>query len=467
LKGDFEVAEEAGAEKPRRKRKVLRTLLIVLVVIIAVFVCFRIVVRSKLNTRLDAIRADGYPATCAELDAWYTIPESAENAADNLTNAFSHLHKLDHEEAKFMPVIGVVSFAEFPARTEPLSEETKALITEYLADNQQALELLHKGAAIEHSRYPIDLSKGFEAVIPDLSDIRESAKLLKLEAILHAENGKPQSAARSIKSTFGLARSLSKEPVLVSQLVRIACQALAVSTIEHSINRTEFSDEQLADLSQTLVNAEDPCAMTRAFVGERCIGLSIFKMPAAQIPPVLDMASNRPHPLGALAISLYRFAGLADMDAIIYLDLMNDYVKALKLSPEQRREAADAAYARFDKTSRIHVISHIIMPALSSCTTIDVRIAAQLRTAQVGLAIESYRLVAGKLPDNLAELIPTYLDAVPKDPFDGKELRYKKLETGFVVYSIGEDGSDDGGKEKPRKRTRPPAPWDVTFIIQR
>ena len=461
------MAEQESVEKPRRKRKVLQTLVILLVILIAGFVCFRIVLRSKLNARLDAIRADGYPATCAELDAWYTIPESAENAADNLTDAFSHLHKLDHEEAKFIPVIGVVSFAEFPARTEPLSEKTKALITQHLADNQQALELLHKGAAIEHSRYPIDLSKGFVAVIPDLSDIRESAKLLKLEAILHAENGKPQSAARSIKSTFGLAQSLSKEPLLISQLGRIAYQALAVSTIEHSINRTEFSDEQLADLSQTLVNAEDPCAMTRAFVGERCMGFSIFEIPAAQISRALNFAGDRPQLLSVLAISLYRFAGLADMDAIIYLDLLNDYVKALKLSPEQRREAADAAFAKFEKTSRIHVISHIIMPELSSCTIIDVRIAAQLRTARTGLAVQRYRLAAGKLPDTLAELVPTYLDAVPEDPFDGKELRYKKLETGFVVYSIGEDGIDDGGKEKPRKRTRPPAPWDVTFIVQR
>jgi len=63
--------------------------------------------------------------------------------------------------------------------------------------------------------------------------------------------------------------------------------------------------------------------------------------------------------------------------------------------------------------------------------------------------------------------MPTYLDAVPKDPFDGKELRYKKLETGFVVYSIGKDGNDDGGKERPRKRTGPDAPVDVTFIVQR
>jgi len=459
------MAENENIEKPRRKWKFLQTLIILLVTIIAGFVGFRLVLKSKIHAKLDAIRAEGYPATCAELDAWYTIPESAENAADTLIDSFSRYENWEGEEKrKLLPVIGL---AKRPLRTEPLTEETKALISQYVADNRQALELLHKGAAMEHSRYPIDLSKGFEGLMPYFENIRQSTRLLKLEAILDAENGKPGQAADSITSAFGLARSLSKEPVLVSQLVRIACQELAVSTLEHAINRTEFTDEQLIDLSQSLVNAEDPCAMTRAFVGERCMGLSIFKMPAAQIPPMLDMVSKRPHLMSAFEIWLYRFEGVVDMDAIIYLDLMNDYIKVLKLPPEQRQEAADAVDARIDKTSRIHVLLHVIMPALSRCATIDVRFAAQFRTARTGLAIERYRLAAGKLPDTLADLMPTYLDAVPKDPFDGKDLRYKKLETGFVVYSIGEDGNDDGGKERPRKRTGPPASWDVTFIVLR
>jgi hypothetical protein len=49
------------------------------------------------------------------------------------------------------------------------------------------------------------------------------------------------------------------------------------------------------------------------------------------------------------------------------------------------------------------------------------------------------------------------------DPFDGNEMRYKKLDTGFVVYSIGEDLSDDDGKEKTKESKN----WDMTFIVER
>jgi len=38
-----------------------------------------------------------------------------------------------------------------------------------------------------------------------------------------------------------------------------------------------------------------------------------------------------------------------------------------------------------------------------------------------------------------------------------------------VVYSIGEDLSDDGGKEKQPRKTRGQKPpnWDVTFIVEK
>ena len=260
------MANNNTAEKPRRKLKISHILIALLIIIVAGFALFRLSLKSKLRAKLDAISAAGYPVTCAELDDWYAIPESAENAAYTFTDSFSYYRKWEKEKRKLLPIIGE---AELPLRTEPLAEDTKVLIAEYLADNQQALELLHKGAAIEHCRYPVDLSKGFAVLLPDLSDIRTGAKLLQLEAALHADNAEAELAARSITSSFGLARSLSKEPILVSQLVRIACQALAVSALEHAINKTEFTDEQLVNLSRTLANAEDLSGMTRAFAGER------------------------------------------------------------------------------------------------------------------------------------------------------------------------------------------------------
>ena len=66
------------------------------------------------------------------------------------------------------------------------------------------------------------------------------------------------------------------------------------------------------------------------------------------------------------------------------------------------------------------------------------------------LAVERFRLDNDALPETLNDLAPKYIESIPLDPFDGNPLRYKKLETGYSIYSIGPDCIDDGGKSLTR-----------------
>jgi len=59
------------------------------------------------------------------------------------------------------------------------------------------------------------------------------------------------------------------------------------------------------------------------------------------------------------------------------------------------------------------------------------------------LALKGYKSEAGELLQSLSELVPEYIDAVPRDPFDGKPMRYSAEKK--IVYSIGEDLKDSGG----------------------
>jgi len=408
--------------------------------------------------RLNEIRASGYPVTCEELEQWYSIPQQVDNAAGVIISAFAFYKTWDDEKLETLPILGR---AKLPNRTEPLPEETKTLIARYLADNQKALELLHKGARIKHSRYPVDFSQGFEALMPYFSDIRKGVYLLRLEAILHTENNEPELAIASIESILGVARSLSKEPSLVSQLVNIACKALAVESLERALNRTEFTDPQLRRLDKMLADSQNLPTMSNALIGERCFGVTLFKMPMSKLMEFTGFRGGSVEStLSAIPLALYRVAGLADMDAIIYLDLMSECIKACELPLHERQKAFDAVDAKLGTVSKVHVGLHLIMPALSRCATLDTRHIADILAARTALAIERYHLATGNYPESLTELVGNYLDAVVRDPFDGNVLRYKKLDTGFVVYSIGEDGIDGGGQENKRG-----AEYEPTFII--
>jgi hypothetical protein len=127
-------------------------------------------------------------------------------------------------------------------------------------------------------------------------------------------------------------------------------------------------------------------------------------------------------------------------------------------------------YARSDKG--YYIMSRLLLPRVTGMLARDAEHRARLRTALSALAVERWRAVhGGELPKSLTALVPVYLPAVPHDPYDGQSLRFKRLARGFVVYSIGVDGRDDGGKEKPPKSVpqspAQPSGFDTTFTVER
>ncbi|MEM7230610.1 MAG: hypothetical protein AAF517_00460 [Planctomycetota bacterium] len=70
---------------------------------------------------------------------------------------------------------------------------------------------------------------------------------------------------------------------------------------------------------------------------------------------------------------------------------------------------------------------------------------ARYRLTAVYLAAERFRRDRNRLPRRLIELVPSYLDAVPQDPYSKNPLR---LRADGVVYSVGENREDGGGRER-------------------
>jgi hypothetical protein len=76
----------------------------------------------------------------------------------------------------------------------------------------------------------------------------------------------------------------------------------------------------------------------------------------------------------------------------------------------------------------------------------QLRRTAIARLLQADLAIRLYQREYGELPRDLEQLVPAYLPELPIDPYSGQLLRYRNQGTDFILYSVGKDGRDDGGK---------------------
>ncbi len=97
------------------------------------------------------------------------------------------------------------------------------------------------------------------------------------------------------------------------------------------------------------------------------------------------------------------------------------------------------------------------------------------RSARAALAIERYRRAeADRLPQTLDALAPRFLDAVPMDPYADGPLRYRQTASGYVVYSVGPNLADDGGRtDVPPVSAADalaggrPGPLDVGVVVSR
>jgi hypothetical protein len=74
------------------------------------------------------------------------------------------------------------------------------------------------------------------------------------------------------------------------------------------------------------------------------------------------------------------------------------------------------------------------------------RIVAHLRLLIAELALRCYQSEHGRAPANLDQLVPAYLRGVPIDPFSNNPLIYRRTGSKWLLYSVGEDAVDDGGK---------------------
>ena len=68
---------------------------------------------------------------------------------------------------------------------------------------------------------------------------------------------------------------------------------------------------------------------------------------------------------------------------------------------------------------------------------------------RLGFALAAYRADHGGYPQKLGELTPQYIANVPVNVFanDGP-LHYAREGKGYLLYSVGPNGVDDGGRDR-------------------
>jgi hypothetical protein len=409
----------------------------------------------RAERELAKIRERGQPASADDMNAFYATPLSTQDCTRIWIAALQPLEGPAYSlAAEKLPIVGTGPEIPPPGTPWPQQAAVEQFLEQYKSSMEQLREAADRGGA---ARFDLDFHDGIAMLLGHVQSARSGARMLALEAHVRAHRGDAAGAADSLDAMFKLGVSLENEPILISQLVKLALDGVAREQLQSLLPHVEFADEDLQRLQADLRHIDYDRALHRALLGERVFGVVTFEDPSGA---GVEFGG------GNLAWKITQGEDLAT-----YLTFMGRMADAAEQPwPAVREEAAavndevkslvGGGLARFRYTMTAN-----LLPAINAAVTAAARGGSQNDAADAALAAELFRRRQGRLPADLNELVPEFLPEVPLDRIDGRPLRYVVRDGDCVIYSVGENGVDDGGSIDFPSGAGAPTDWGFRLSI--
>jgi hypothetical protein len=206
------------------------------------------------------------------------------------------------------------------------------------------------------------------------------------------------------------------------------------------------------------------------FISDRAMALPYFQTSWFTIRRIIYSANDSERLLSTEFRGRFgRLTGLFNQDEKFYLDAMQSAIdESDHPFPQCLSQYSTMYETAMEGHKRGYILGPGILNGLRNIFPKEAETVSRIHVTMAALAVERFRLAQAQLPESLNELVPQFLSAVPIDPFDGQPLRYHRLIKGYLIYSVGADGHDDGGCEKPANwKSTDKTSYDITFTIER
>lgn len=332
-------------------------------------------------------------------------------------------------------------------------------------------------------------------LLPNLGPTRSLANLLVFDARLALREGESARAVEDYIATMHLARQCNNEPFMISRLVGIAIHHLCMNEIQWMVR--EYPDalnrDDLARLAHIHARLADHRGL--GLDAERYLFLDFMQriysddgdgnghLTADGVEYLRHWGMMYPNsseydPLSSRQAITMPLSLVASNDRATELEIHREGIDRIQTVVERGAEwlplasyimrEIETQKAYSAETPMRYSLVAIMMPALGKMADRYHHHKQIEGTFSLMLAIESYRLESGELPESLGELAPRYLPAVPEDLMDpGQPIKYLRFEDGYVLYSVGSDGDDDSGvvptEENERYSQNPESQFGLRF----
>ena len=428
--------------------------------------------QRKLARMVEQCRGNGEPILPEDFDQ-PAIPDSG-NAAIDLRAAGASI-----DEARFSDLGNLQCEL-------PLTQRESSVIRTALADFPDALPAVDSAMGKAQINWGLRRrTPVISAALPDLKPQRRLADLLAADLLLAHEAGNDARAVKRAAQILFVSRAVDQQPALISHLVANGIAALAaerVVQIAPTLRIAAIDGEPLADaerkvsadplevqalIATLLAQDANNQGLARSMRGERMMLLDTstafvagdFSQTQAgptSAPP--DMSESAKRNLFGYAVK-----PMVLSDAQLLIGYMSRSVVATGAPTwPTARLRLPARPPEVAKHPKFHLFASMLIPSLDRIFMHQFQVRTDMTLAATSLAIRRYTLNHdGAFPSQLADLSPLYLPAVPVDPMTaGTPLRFDSgnqfgsTHPGDpIIYSVGENGTDESGSEQPLRKT--------------
>jgi len=345
-------------------------------------------------------------------------------------------------------------------------------IDTWAKQNEQPLDWIREGAVRPKYYFPPPNydSIGQESLIlwllPDVQAMRGAARALCLHSMWNLSHDRHEECLQDLLACYRIARHTNQGFTLVHNLVAIAIESMANECVHQLLHDEDTPQELLRQIKSDLDSLPPRKMMHQFFVeGERFASLDLATRLAGGKLSADELAVTQ--------MPGFEFASSVRIDWNIVLKELNlwfdRYVEVYKLPYLERQDelenlATDLEQLGSELKTSGRLLQSIIsmnarsewigkamlmslMPATEAAMRAEDRALAYEDLVHSSLALALYRAQHGEYPDTLAKLVPECASTIPLDYYTGTPLIYQTKIDEFLLYSLFEDKSDNGGTD--------------------
>ena len=340
-----------------------------------------------------------------------------------------------------------------------------------LATNKPALDQFKAALMKPVFDFKLDHSGGFDMPLPQLMPAKHFCQWLGPSLQNSLRNGENQAALDDLLAALKIPRVLENDPIVISELVRIAIASINRGSVWEALQADAFTEQQLALVQAAWEQNTFATNMLRSLRIERAdceVSFERFRKSnedtyRCMFPNWMPFLTSEEDESShwwqnaffrkQIYCRIWRFAW-SSQDERYYLEGMQRLIEDQRTGAERALQNQEENWwLPFAKAPRQNFydawrfgVSAQSLASLSRATLKSAQAETQRSLGLCAIALKRYSLRHGKFPDSLAALVPDFLASVPTDYMDGKPVKYRRNEDGsFILYSVGEDGKDDGG----------------------